>query len=72
MSKAQLNDNEVTLGYEHPFLHQRALPEYRLARRRVKGSPDTWTIVLQRAYEWRNGNDGGVEWEDQLTVDLEP
>lgn len=41
-----------------------ALPDYRLVRK-------NGALVLQRAYGWANGTDGGVEWEDEPTIDFD-
>ena len=43
---------------------ERPLPDYRLVRK-------NGTLALQRAYEWNNGNSGGVDWEDEPTIDLD-
>lgn len=43
---------------------EQALPEYRLVRK-------NGTLALQRAYGWSNGTDGGVEWRDEPTIDLD-
>ena len=43
---------------------RRGLPEYRLVRK-------NGTLALQRAYEWHSGNSGGVDWEDEPTINLD-
>lgn len=45
-------------------LRENPLPDYRLVRK-------NGVLVLQRAYEWANGTDGGVDWRDEPTIDLD-
>lgn len=41
-----------------------ALPDYRLVKK-------NGALMLQRAYGWANGQDGGVDWRDEPTIDLD-
>lgn len=43
---------------------ERPLHDYRLVRK-------NGTLALQRAVVWTNGEDGGVDWRDQPTIDLD-
>lgn len=45
-------------------LRETPLPDYRLVRK-------NGTLTLQRAVVWTNGEDGGVDWQDQPTIDLD-
>jgi len=40
------------------------LPDYRLVRK-------NGILALQRAYGWACGTDGGVDWRDEPTIDLD-
>jgi hypothetical protein len=43
---------------------ERPLPDYRLVLK-------NGTLGLQRAYGWACGTDGGVDWRDEPTIDLD-
>ena len=60
------NTNTITIRAEgvSAVKVERPLPDYRLVRK-------NGTLALQRAYEWHNGNSGGVDWEDEPTIDLD-
>ena len=45
-------------------LREAPLPDYRLVRK-------NGTLILQRAVGWTNGEDGGVYWRDQPTINLD-
>ena len=45
-----------------PVTTQKWLPEYRLCKRGAE-------YVLQRAYQWQCGSNGGIEWQDTETIE---
>lgn len=45
-------------------LRENPLPDYRLVRK-------NGVLALQRAVVWTNGIDGGVDWRDEPTIDLD-
>ena len=60
------NENTITIhsGAVSSVRIERPLPDYRLVRK-------NGVLALQRAYGWANGMDGGVDWRDEPTIDLD-
>ena len=60
------NTNTITIRAESARAAkvERPLPDYRLVRK-------NGTLTLQRAYGWVCGTDGGVDWRDEPTIDLD-
>ena len=50
--------------WRRSVLRKTPLPDYRLVRK-------NGTLALQRAYGWACGTDGGVDWRDEPTIDLD-
>ena len=60
------NENTITIhaGGQGAAKIERPLPDYRLVRK-------NGVLALQRAYGWACGTDGGVDWRDEPTIDLD-
>jgi hypothetical protein len=61
ITEAELGSN-VTAPVEAPRIENRTPDGYRLARK-TDGE-----VVLQGAYRWQQGLNGGIEWRDNKTV----